>query len=109
MLMLAYWEEKQDKVFILMKNESPLIPQTAFEQTLSSLSFEEAMAQLEGLVRKLEEGRLPLEEAITTYEQGSALKKYCEEKLRQAKLRVDQIMISTTGESTLQPFDSNDA
>lgn len=71
----------------------------------SALSFEEAITELETIVRKLEDGRLPLEEAITAYEKGAALKGHCEAKLRSAKLRVDQITLSASGEVTLKPFD----
>lgn len=76
---------------------------------ISTLSFEEAINELEAIVRKLEDGRLPLEEAITAYEKGAALKGHCEAKLRSAKLRVDQITLSTSGEVTLQPFDPETA
>jgi exodeoxyribonuclease VII small subunit len=71
---------------------------------ISKLSFEQALQELEVLVRKMEEGRLPLEEAITSYERGVALKNYCEGKLREAKLRVDQITISPEGVVGTEPF-----
>jgi exodeoxyribonuclease VII small subunit len=54
-------------------------------------SFEEAFAQLEELVQKLEEGGLPLEEAVTLYERGMALVKQCEGELDKAELRVSQL------------------
>ena len=56
-------------------------------------TFEESMTELENLVRRLEDGRLPLEEAITAYERGITLKRYCEEKLNAAKMRVDKIVV----------------
>jgi len=59
--------------------------------TPESLSFEQAMAELETLVKHLEDGRLPLEEAITSFERGAQLKKHCEQKLLAAKMRVEQI------------------
>lgn len=74
---------------------------------LADMTFEEALAELETLVRQLEEGNLQLEEAIKAYERGSELKKHCEEKLRAAKLKVDQIMIDqTTGTMTSKSFES---
>lgn len=73
---------------------------------LSGLTFEQSLQELEGLVRKLEEGRLPLEEAITCYERGTALKNHCEAKLREAKLRVDKITVGSDGAVTLSSFDS---
>jgi exodeoxyribonuclease VII small subunit len=73
---------------------------------VTKLSFEEAMQELELLVRRLEEGRLPLEEALSAYESGIALKAHCEAKLKAAKLRVDQVMTSESGDVSLKPFDS---
>ena len=72
---------------------------------LGNFSFEQAVQELETLVRKLEEGRLPLEEAILSYERGMMLKNHCESKLREAKLRVDKITLSPTGQPILQPLD----
>lgn len=67
-------------------------------------SFEEAMAELEGLVRRLESGDVPLDQSIKAYERGMALKKFCEEQLKSAKMRVDQISLSEEGEVSLKPF-----
>ncbi|MCX7338544.1 MAG: exodeoxyribonuclease VII small subunit [Alphaproteobacteria bacterium] len=64
---------------------------------LETLSFEQAMLELETLVKRLEEGRLPLEEAIGAFERGSHLKRHCEQKLEAAKMRVEQITISNDG------------
>ena len=55
------------------------------------LSFEDALAQLEDLVASLEEGRLPLAEAVAHYERGMALAAYCSDLLDSAELRVRQI------------------
>jgi exodeoxyribonuclease VII small subunit len=74
-------------------------------ESVASLSFEQALQELETLVRRLEEGRLPLEEAIRTYERGIALKAHCQAKLQSAKLKVDQIVLKTTGDITQEPFD----
>lgn len=76
--------------------------------TLENLSFEQALQELEILVRRLEEGRLPLEESITAYEKGVALKSHCQAKLQAAKLKVDQIVLKSNGEIDLKPFDSAD-
>ena len=73
--------------------------------SVTGLSFEQAMQELEVLVRRLEEGRLPLEEAIQAYERGTLLKNHCETKLQAAKLRVDQVVVNGTGEISLTPFD----
>lgn len=74
-------------------------------QKLETLTFEQAMQELEVLVRRLEEGRMPLEESIKAYERGTALKNHCQTKLQEAKLKVDQIVLSTTGTPTLKPFE----
>lgn len=70
------------------------------------LTFEEAMNELEVLVRRLEEGRMPLEESVGAYERGMALKKICEAKLQAAKLKVDQIVKDAQGEVTLKPLET---
>jgi exodeoxyribonuclease VII small subunit len=72
---------------------------------LSQMSFEEALRELETIVRQLEEGKINLEEAISSYEQGVRLKSYCETKLRDARTRVDQIILKTDGQLTTQPFE----
>ena len=69
---------------------------------LSNLPFEEAMRELENIVRKLEEGRLPLDEAIKSYERGAVLRTHCETLLKEAKLKVDQIIISPEGVLSLE-------
>ena len=60
---------------------------------ISAMSFEDALAALEAIVRGLETGQQKLEDAITAYERGAALKKHCEAKLAEADARV-QAMIS---------------
>ncbi|MBN9344109.1 MAG: exodeoxyribonuclease VII small subunit [Caedibacter sp. 38-128] len=69
---------------------------------LSNLPFEEAMRELESIVRKLEEGRLPLDEAIKNYERGAILRTHCENLLKEAKLKVDQIIFSPDGTLSLE-------
>jgi exodeoxyribonuclease VII small subunit len=71
---------------------------------LESLSFEQAMTELEILVKRLEEGRLPLEEAISAFERGALLKKHCEQKLLAAKMRVEQITGMTESGARLEDF-----
>lgn len=59
---------------------------------IKDMSFEKAMSELELLVRRLEEGRLTLEDAIASYERGTSLRTHCEAKLRAAKLKVEQVL-----------------
>jgi exodeoxyribonuclease VII small subunit len=56
------------------------------------ITFEKALTELESLVRQLEEGKYPLEEAIQAFEKGSSLKGICEEKLKQAQFKIEQII-----------------
>lgn len=66
---------------------------------IKDMSFEKAMGELESLVRRLEEGRLSLEEAISSYERGTALRTHCEAKLKAAKLKVEQVLGQNSGEN----------
>jgi exodeoxyribonuclease VII small subunit len=70
------------------------------------LSFERAIEELETIVRRLEEGKVPLEESVTIYERGEALKRRCEELLRQAEARVDKITTDSAGQAAgTEPLD----
>lgn len=75
------------------------------EKDIAALSFEEALAELEAIVQRLEKGELGLEEAIATYERGVGLKRRCEEKLKDAQLRVEKIE-ATGGSVSTAPFDT---
>ena len=70
---------------------------------IQSLSFEQALQELEVIVRQLEEGRVDLDKAIIFYERGTALKKHCEEKLKQAKMRIEQINLDSSGAPQTTP------
>ena len=70
------------------------------------LPFEQAIGELELIVKRLEEGKVPLEESVTIYERGEALKKRCEELLRQAEARVEKITLDASGKPTgTEPLD----
>ena len=56
---------------------------------MSELTFEQAVVELEGIIKKLEDGRMPLEDAVKAFERGSELKKICEKKLKDAQLKID--------------------
>jgi exodeoxyribonuclease VII small subunit len=64
---------------------------------ISTLSFEQALAQLEKIVAELESGQAPLEQAIEMYERGAALKAHCEKRLEAARLRVEKIVVGAQG------------
>jgi len=73
---------------------------------VDALPFEKALAELETIVGRLERGDVPLEESIAIYERGEALKRRCEELLRQAEARVDKITTGANGEVTgTEPLD----
>lgn len=68
-------------------------------------SFEEALAQLEIVVRDLEDGQIGLEQSLTRYELGIGLIKRCQAQLRQAEQRIQLLTgIDEDGQPSLQPF-----
>ena len=71
------------------------------EDALSDLTFEQAYAQLEDIVTRLESGELSLEESVTLYERGQQLAHRCAELLDAAELRVQQV----TDGGTIVPLD----
>lgn len=64
---------------------------------IAGLSFEQALAELEQIVGRLESGQAPLDESIEIYKRGSALKAHCEAKLNAARLQVEKITKSLEG------------
>jgi exodeoxyribonuclease VII small subunit len=70
-----------------------------------TLSFEDALGELERIVRGLEGGQQKLEEAIVAYERGSRLRRHCEAKLAQAEQRVQAIVVAGNGTLRLRPAD----
>lgn len=82
----------------------PATPAAAIPQDIQALSFEDALAELEAIVQRLEQGKGALEDAIDAYERGSALRRHCEAKLRDARERVERISISD-GAAEARPFD----
>jgi exodeoxyribonuclease VII small subunit len=72
------------------------------ESEIASMSFEDALAALEAIVRGLEGGQQKLEDAITAYERGAALKKHCESKLAEAEMRVQAIVARADGSLSLK-------
>lgn len=70
------------------------------------MSFEEALTELETIVRSLETGKAPLEESITSYERGIELKKHCEKKLRDAQAKIEKIIVHEDGSLSTKPLDN---
>ena len=76
------------------------------QQDIAALSFEEAMAALEGVVAKLESGNAPLEQSIDLDTRGTKLKAHCEAKLKDAQAKIEKITLNENGEAVgTQPFD----
>ena len=68
------------------------IPTTNATQDIDGLAFDAALGELQETVRRLEEGGLPLEEAIALYERGVALHERCARLLGDAELRVQRLV-----------------
>ncbi len=73
-------------------------------QDISGLSFEDALAELERIVKGLEGGQQKLEDAITAYERGALLRQHCESKLAEAEARVQAIVQRADGSLTTRPL-----
>lgn len=72
---------------------------------VSMLSFEDALAELEQIVRGLESGQQKLEDAINAYERGAALRRHCEAKLAEAEARVAAIVQHADGSLSTRPLE----
>lgn len=71
---------------------------------VEKMSFEQALAELEGIVKNLESGNTALEDSIESYERGILLKNHCEKKLRAAQEKIEKISIKEDGSATTEPF-----
>ena len=72
---------------------------------IRNLSFEDALEQLEEIVRKLESGSEDLDGAIASYTRGIQLRRRCEERLTDAKAKIDKIVLKADGEITSEPLE----
>lgn len=74
---------------------------------ISDLSFEQALAALEGIVQQLERGDVPLDQSISLYERGEALRAACQQRLDAAQARIERIVTAADGRATgTRPFDT---
>jgi len=76
----------------------PVIP-------VENLSFEDALGELETIVKTLETGQAKLEDSIGKYERGIALKNHCEQKLREAQAKIEKITVGSDGALSTVPLD----
>ena len=74
---------------------------------IKTMSFEQALAELETIVETLEQGQGELDAAISVYERGIALKSHCEAKLTEAKLKVEKITLDAQGGVSAEPSDED--
>ncbi|UYH55707.1 exodeoxyribonuclease VII small subunit [Qipengyuania sp. SS22] len=80
------------------------------QSQISDLSFEQALRELEGVVRRLESGDVPLDESIDLYERGEKLRKACQARLDAAQARIEKIVAGADGKPTgTEPFDAGGA
>jgi len=73
---------------------------------IAKLSFEDALSELEKLVKQLEDGKAKLDDAIGAYERGAHLKRHCETKLREAQAKIEMITVGNDGSITTTSFNS---
>lgn len=79
--------------------------ETKSQTPVEQLSFEEALSELEGIVRDLETGKASLESSIQRYERGVALKQHCDKKLREAQAKIEKISYAEDGTAQTAPLD----
>ena len=70
---------------------------TSIPDDIAAMSFEQALAELEAIVARLESGEQELDDAIGAYERGAALKRHCEARLREAQDKVEKIRLDAEG------------
>ena len=81
-------------------NKAASVPKTGTE----SVSFEEALKQLESIVEAMEAGELPLESLLLKFEEGTKLAQLCQARLAEAELKIQQLEKNAAGEAVLKPF-----
>lgn len=73
---------------------------------IDTLSFEDALVELETIVKTLETGQTHLDQSIGAYERGIALKQHCEKQLSTAQAKIEKITLGQDGAAQTTPFDS---
>ncbi|MFO6447206.1 exodeoxyribonuclease VII small subunit [Erythrobacter sp. NE805] len=75
---------------------------------ITAMSFEQALSQLEAIVQQLERGDVPLDQSITLYERGEALRAACQQRLDAAQARIERIVTADGGARATgtRPFDA---
>jgi len=78
---------------------------TAAGPDIATMSFEDALRELEQIVHRLEAGDVPLEDSIRIYERGAALKAHCDTRLKEAELKIEKVKVGADGAKGLEPAD----
>ena len=73
------------------------------DSDVGKMSFEDALEELEDIVRELEDGSIKLDQAIGAYERGAKLKAHCENKLSEARAKVEKISLGPAGPEGTEP------
>lgn len=77
------------------------------DKTKQTPSFEDALTRLETIVESMESGDVPLAELLAKFEEGNALLKTCEARLKEAELKIDQLKKQKDGSVAFVPFETN--
>ncbi len=78
---------------------------TTLPDDILAMSFEEAMEELRRIVDSMERGDAKLDQAISAYERGAQLRAHCEAKLKDAKMKIEQISLGADGTARTEPLD----
>ena len=70
------------------------------------MSFEAALGELEGIVSRLEQGEVDLEDSIALYERGQSLRSHCEAKLKSAEGRLEKLVLGASGPTASETVDA---
>lgn len=72
---------------------------------IQTLSFEQAMSELEETVKRLESGKVTLDECVSVYSRGTYLKRHCQFKLSEAESKIDKLIVNKDGTVDTVPFE----
>lgn len=78
------------------------------KMNIETMSFEEALAELEEIVRKIDTGQESLAEAVSSFERGVALRNHCDTMLKDAKLKIEKITMNADNKPEFTAFPSNE-
>jgi exodeoxyribonuclease VII small subunit len=81
---------------------------TDVDSEIAAMPFEKALAELEGIVDQLEKGAVSLDDSVRLYERGEALKRHCDELLKNVEMRIEKITLAADGKPKgLTPLDGD--